>query len=173
MCDPVTAALMAASGGLQANMQARQQNQMSRRNRAAAVSAQNQEADAQNISFEEETRAAVQDAYLTALEGRATEASFLNMAADSGIVGASVNEGLFSLQGANARNRNKFLQEQQSRITAQSLNMAGLKAKTTDRINSVPLKSVGLATMQGAITGGMQGATMSYGPSKGQKTNNE
>lgn len=172
MCDPVTAALMATAGGIQANQQARQQNKMSKLNRQAAIQAQNQEGDAANIRFEEETRAAVQDAYLSALEGRATEASFLNMAADSGIVGASVNEGLYALQGGNARNRQKFLQEQESRITAQSLNMVGLQSKTKDRINSVPLQNVGLATLQGAIGGGVEGASMSYSPSKGQKKTN-
>lgn len=170
MCDPVTIALMATAGGLQGIQAAEEANELSAANRANSLEAMGKEADAANVRYQEESRAAVQEAYDLALEGRAAEATYLNMAATSGVMGTSVNEGLYAAMNTTATNAQRFAQEQASRELGQTLNLAGIEATATNRINSMPGMSRGAAFLQGATMGALQGASMSYKPNQGQKT---
>lgn len=175
MCDPVTIAILATAGGLQGIQAANEANKASKANRANSIEAMGAEADAANVRFQEESRAAVQDAYDLALQGRAAEATYANMAAANGVVGTSVNEGLYAAMNTTATNAQRFAQEQASRELGQSLNLAGIEATATNRINSMPGMSRGSAFLQGATMGAFQGASMSYKPAQGQKkaTDNE
>lgn len=138
MCDAGTMLKAGASVLEQAEKQ-RQTNEHAARTRAAAVRAQNDEGDSAQQRFVEDNRTAVQEAYEAALEGRQTLSSQINQAADSGVMGISVNDVLFAQTGTNARKDNKFTQELQSRKTQFEINMAGLGAQTQNQINSAPV----------------------------------
>lgn len=150
MCDIGTAISIGASA-YAANEEEKANNRMSAANRRSAISSMNNEANSEQIRFEEENRGAVQEAYELALEGRANEAKFLNQAAISGVAGLSVNEGLFAVKNKNARTNAKFNQEQDSRLAQFDTTMQGLTAKTANQINSVPLQQGG--AMNAAIAG--------------------
>lgn len=138
MCDAGTMLKAGASVLEQAEKQ-RQTNEHAARTRASAVAAQNDEGDSAQQRFVEDNRTAVQEAYEAALEGRQTLSSQINQAADSGVMGISVNDVLFAQTGTNARKDNKFTQELQSRKTQFEINMAGLSAQTQNQINSAPV----------------------------------
>lgn len=173
MCDPVTIALMAAAGGLQGIQAANEANKASKANRRNSIEAMREAADAESVRFQEESRAASQEAYDLALQGRAAEATFLNQAVESGVVGTSVNEGLYATMNTTATNAQRYAQEQDSRELGLTLNLKGLEAQATNRINSVPGMSRGAAFLQGATMGAFQGASASAGPAKGQKKTTE
>lgn len=154
MCDIGTALSVGASA-YAAQEEEKANNRMSMANRRSAISSMNNEAASEQLRFEEENRGAVQEAYELALEGRANESKFLNQAAISGAAGLSVNEGLFAVKNKNARTNAKFGQEQDSRLAQFDTSMQGLTAKTTNQINSVPLKSGGAMA---AVVSGLGGA---------------
>lgn len=154
MCD-IGTAISIGAGALEAQQQEKAANRMSANNRSSAISSMNQQQDTEQLRFEEENRTAVQEAYELALEGRASEAKFLNQAAISGVTGTSVNEGLFGVLNKNARTNNRFTQEQKSRKTQFGINMSGLTAQTANQINSVPQQRGGV---QKALVAGIGGA---------------
>lgn len=160
MCDPVTAAVISAGGAyMTAKGEKDAQNAKSAWNRHSAINSMNNEQDAEQQRFNEENRAAAQEAYEATLEGRQGMAAMINQAADSGVVGTSVNDGLFSQLNTNARKEMKFMQEAASRKDAFNIGMAGLTAKTTSQINSVghdnssPLMAAGFDLGQSAASG--------------------
>jgi len=163
MCDIGTAISIGASA-YAANEEEKAANKMSAQNRSSAISSMNNQAATEQLRFEEENRGAVQEAYELALEGRASEATFLNQAAISGVTGISVNEAFFGVQNKNARTNNKFIQEQQSRKTQFGINMSGLQAQTANQINSVAEQSGGVANalLEGGGTAAGKGKLDKY-----------
>jgi len=115
-----------------------EQNALSARNRASAIKSNNNESDAAQQQFSDENIQAVQEAYELHLANRYDASKSINQAADSGVYGTSVNEGLFAVVNKGAREDNRFYQELQSRQTQFAINMAGLEAKVTSQINSQP-----------------------------------
>lgn len=138
MCDAGTM-LSAGASVFEKMEQQRATNEHAAKTRANAVRAQNDEGDSAQQRFVEDNRTAVQEAYEAALEGRQTLSSQINQAADSGVMGISVNDVLFAQTGSNARKDNKFVQELNSRKTQFEINMAGLGSQTQNQINSAPV----------------------------------
>lgn len=138
MCDAGTM-LSAGASVFEKMEQQRATNEHAAKTRANAVRAQNDEGDSAQQRFTEDNRTAVQEAYEAALEGRQTLSSQINQAADSGVMGISVNDVLFAQTATNARVSNKFDQELRSRKTQFEINMAGLGATTQNQINSAPV----------------------------------
>ena len=170
MCDPVTAALVMAGGSyVTAKGEKDAQNTRSAYNRQSAVQSMNTEQEAEQQRFEEENRAAVQEAYEASLEGRQGMAVMVNQAADSGVMGTSVNEGLFSAINTEAKKGMKFQQEMASRKTGFNINMQGLNARTANQINSVPqdnsnpLFAAAMSLGQSAASGSFDGQIQKKG----------
>lgn len=154
MCDAGTM-LSAGASVFEKMEKQRVTNEHAAKTRANAVRAQNDEGDSAQQRFVEDNRTAVQEAYEAAMEGRQTLSSQINQAADSGVMGISVNDVLFAQTGANARKDNKFDQELKSRKTQFDINMAGLSATTQNQINSAPVdNSNPLMAAAGPIAGG-------------------
>jgi len=137
MCDIGTVLAMGA-GIVEKQAEKNEQNALSARNRASAIKSNNNESDAAQQQFSDENIQAVQEAYELHLANRYDASKSINQAADSGVYGTSVNEGLFAVVNKGAREDNRFYQELQSRQTQFAINMAGLEAKVTSQINSQP-----------------------------------
>jgi len=137
MCDIGTALSMGA-GIVEKQAEINENNRLSERNRASAIASNNNESDAAQQQFSDENIQAVQEAYELHLANRYDASKVMNQAADSGVYGTSVNEGLFAVVNKGAREDNRFYQELQSRQTQFAINMAGLEAKVTSQINSAP-----------------------------------
>ena len=137
MWDVGTAASV-GMGVMEKQAEKREQNRLSAANRRSAIDSMNNESEAQQQRFAEDNVSAVQQAYELALQGRADQATTLNQAADSGVVGTSVNEGFFAVVNKTARETNRFHQELRSRKDQFSINMASLEANATNQINSAP-----------------------------------
>jgi hypothetical protein len=152
MCEPATIAMIGMSA-ISAGAGAMQQNAASDANRESAINSMNIEQQATTDQYIEQSRAAVEEGYELVLEGRSQEAQFLNMAAESGVQGISVNEGFFSVANANARTDARFAREAESRRLQTNLNMKGIRATAANRINSQPKTSILGATLTGAASG--------------------
>lgn len=137
MCD-IGTALQVAGGVIEKQAEIAENNARSARTRRSAIKSLNAEADAEQQRFADDNVAAVQEAYELHLTNAYDRSVAMNQAADSGVYGTSVNEGLFATINKGAREDNRFYQELRSRQSQFAINMASLEADTISRINSAP-----------------------------------
>jgi hypothetical protein len=149
MCDPITIAVSSfAIGAVQTGMQyvagnqaAKQQNDMVRENqRAANANLVREYADVQTRQIQEEDAAAVQKQDVSR-EARAARATTMAAAGEAGVSGLSVEALLADVYGKEATAKDRVSQNTGFTTDNLTREMDGLKAKATDRINSMPWAS--------------------------------
>lgn len=139
MCEPTTIisgvglAVSAAStiSGFMA------QNAASAENRVNAVRDMNIKQERQQAQFEQENRAAIQEGFELALEGRAKESTAFTSAVTSGVAGVSVNEMIGDLKAKTARGMATIDQEQEARREQFMVDGESIVSATNSQINAV------------------------------------
>tara|TARA_R100000951_G_scaffold110596_1_gene108705 strand:- start:8656 stop:9153 length:498 start_codon:yes stop_codon:yes gene_type:complete len=137
MCD-IGTAISVGAGIIEKQAEISENNARSARTRKSAIGSLNAESDAEQQKFADDNTAAVQEAYELHLTNAFDRSVAMNQAADSGVYGTSVNEGLFATINKGAREDNRFYQELRSRQSQFAINMASLEANTISQINSAP-----------------------------------
>ena len=155
MCD-VGTALQVGASMMSGMAEKRDQERHAAAQHKAAVNSMNSQGDQANLKFEEENRQAIQEAYDLALKNRAHEASFLVQAAENGIAGISVNEGLMALKNSSARTDHRHFQEAESRRVAHFAHLDSLYAQAGGRINSAAATKTGSDVLMDGIGTGIK-----------------